>query len=161
MHPVAASTYPATTTATDGDFSASGFDPSALSDLHDLTVDTVAGFATMVEKAEPGFRATAEQFRTLHAAHAQRLARLLAQVGGFVDPDGTVMGSVNKAVITVRSWFDEIDEDVMDQVRNGEDTVLAAFDTAIASHLPAAHHAALRDMRDGLTDLLAQTAYLD
>lgn len=143
------------------DTAPTGHNVRAVSHLHNMTVDAATGFATMVEKSEPEFRNTAEQFRGLHATQADRLARMIIDLGGEVDPDGTLMGSVNKAVITVRSWFDEIDDDVMDQVRSGEDNVLEAFDAAIASSIPDQHRAALREMRGELTALLAATSHLD
>ncbi len=133
-------------------------DLQPLSELHDLTVDAVAGYTTMVEKAEPGFVNTASRFKALHAEQAEKLAGMLTDIGGTVNTDGTIMGSVNKAVVTVRSWFDDIDEDIMDQVRSGEDHLLSAFDKAIMSHLPVGHRTTLRDMRDALTDLLVDTA---
>ena len=143
----------------DGRFSQ--FDLQTLSDLHDLTIDAASGYATMVEKAEPGFRTTAARFHALHTQQAGELARLLSDIGGTVNIDGTLMGTVNKAVVTVRSWFDDIDADVMDQVRRGEDHILSAFDAALASHLPDGHRAALGDMRDAVTGLLADTAHLN
>lgn len=128
--------------------------PEALIALHNRTVDAAKGFGTMVEKAEPSFRDIAERFRKLHARHASDLARLLSDSGVEVDNDGTFMGTVNRAVVSVRAMFDEIDEDVMKQVRDGEDWLLQAFDKAIQEqNAPATPP--LRQMRDELVELLA------
>jgi Domain of unknown function (DUF2383) len=135
-------------------------DGSALAALYDRTIDSVKGYTKMVEKAEPSFRDTAERFRALHAGQATAIARLLAESGVAVDAEGTVMGTVNKAVVTFRAFFDDIDEDVMDQVRSGEDWVLKSFDEAIAEQAGGGHSAALREMRAELTDLLADTRHL-
>jgi uncharacterized protein (TIGR02284 family) len=132
----------------------------ALAKLYDRTLDSMKGYATMVEKAEPSFRNTAEQFRTLHARHADVLARLLADLGVEPDGDGSLMGTVNKAVVSLRALVDEIDEDVMDQVRNGEDWVLKAFDAAIEEQEASATTARLREMRAELVDLLDATRTL-
>ncbi len=132
----------------------------ALTALYDRTVDSVQGYAKMVEKAEPSFRDTAERFRALHARHAGELARLLADAGIEAADDGTIMGTVNKAVVTFRAFFDDIDEDVMDQVRSGEDWVLKAFDDAIAEQDGAGSAARLREMQAELTNLLAETRHL-
>jgi hypothetical protein len=132
----------------------------ALAALYDRTVDSVKGYTTMVEKAEPSFQGTAERFRTLHARHATEIARMLADIGVAVDGDGTVMGTVNKAVVTFRAFFDDIDEDVMDQIRSGEDWVLKSFDEAIAEQAGGAHGAALREMKAELTDLLSETRHM-
>ena len=127
----------------------------ALAAIYDRSVDSVKGFAKMVEKAQPSFRATAARFRALHASHVSRLAGLLADQGVAPDADGSILGTVNQAVVSFRAFFDEIDEDVMDQVRSGEAWILKAFDKAIAEQPKAA--APLQAMRAELTNLLAET----
>jgi hypothetical protein len=134
--------------------------PDALITLYDRTVDSMRGFAKMVEKAEPSFLDTAEKFRSLHARHAGDLARLLSERGVETEADGTIMGTVNEAVITFRAFFDDIDEDMMDQVRSGERWVLSAFDDAIAELGPEGASASLREMHAELTELLADTQHL-
>jgi len=125
--------------------------------LYGRTVDSVKGYAKMVEKAEPSFRDIAEKFRALHARHADLLARKLADRGIDASPDSTIMGTVNQAVDAFRAFFDDIDEDVMDQVRSGEDWVLKSFDTAIAAHEGDSLAHSLRDMREDVVALLDQT----
>jgi hypothetical protein len=61
-------------------------------------------------------------------------------------------------VVTFRAFFDDIDEDVMDQVRSGEDWVLKAFDAAIAEQTGVAPK--LQAMRAELAELLADTRNL-
>ncbi len=138
-----------------------GGDADTLVTLHHRTVDAVAGYAKMVEKAEPSFKPIAEEFRNLHAAHAQRLERVLAELGQEIDPDGTLMGTVNVAVVSLRALFDTIDEGVMDNIRSGEDSVLTAFNDAIAASFDPTTTTALVDMRDALNGLLARTSHLD
>jgi uncharacterized protein (TIGR02284 family) len=135
-------------------------DAKALIALYDRTVDCVKGYATMAEKAEPSFRDKAEQFRDLHARHARNMERILADLGITAEADGTFMGTVNQAVVTFRALFDDIDEDVMDQVRSGEEWVLKAFEQAIAEQGVAASTSKLREMQAELTDLLADTRQL-
>lgn len=136
---------------------ASARDNDALAKLYDRTIDSMKGYATMVEKAEPSFLDTAEQFRALHARHADVLARLLADLGVETDGDGSLMGRVNQAVVSVRAFFDEIDADVMDRVRRGEDWVLQAFDAAIAEQEGSGNSARLREMQAELVELLQRT----
>jgi hypothetical protein len=133
----------------------------ALIQLHQRTVDVLAGYAMMVEKAEASFRDTAEAFRALHARHADRLARIIADQGHTPDADGTFMGTINKAVVSLRAMFDEIDDDVMDNVRDGEKIVLEAFDDAISATDDMALTRDLGDMRADTTALLDRTAHLD
>lgn len=124
--------------------------------LHDQTRDAVRGFAVMVEKAEPSFHSTVRQYLALHQRQAVALAQLLQSQGHDVDRDGTLMGTVNEVVVTVRAFFDQIDAGTMDQIRHGEDRILQAFDAAIAEQ-GGSTAATLRDMRDDLTRLLATT----
>lgn len=130
----------------------------AITTLHIRSVDTLAGFAKMVEKAEPDFRPVAEDFRALHARHADRLARILTAHGRTPDQDGTFMATVNATVVSMRAFFDEIDEDVLTAIHNGEDYVLAAFDDALAQPLPVAEVSEIAAMRDELRTLLSQNA---
>jgi Domain of unknown function (DUF2383) len=135
--------------------------PEALIALYDRTVDSLRGFVKMVEKAEPSFRDTAERFRSLHARHAGDLARMLADRGAEAKADGSIMGLVNEAVVSFRAFFDDIDEDVMDQVRSGEGWVLTAFDEALAEMDREDDSAKLREMRAELATLLDDTRHLD
>lgn len=135
-------------------------DGEAIVTLHNRTVDVLAGYTKMVEKAEPMFKVVAERFRALHAEQADSLARLLARLGHDADEDGTLMGTFNVAVVSLRALFDSIDTDVMDNIRRGEDTVLSAFDDAIEKTVDRAAQSELRDMRAALTSLLDQTRHL-
>ena len=136
-----------------GDFGV-GDSLDALTQLHTLSVDTGRGFDKMVKKAEPDFLPTADRFRALHSRHTARLDAMVREMGGLPDTDGSFMGTVNVAVVSLRAVFDAIDADVMDQVRSGEANVIAAFDRAIAASLPKGHRDALVDMKTELTRLL-------
>jgi hypothetical protein len=130
--------------------------------LQRRTADALAGYVTMVDKAEASFRPVAERFRALHDRHNAALVAMLIRHGAEADADGSFMGSVNKAVVSLRALFDEIDEDVMDSIRDGENYVLNAFDDAIAAiGMPPADVADLRAMRDELTLLLQDTRHMD
>jgi uncharacterized protein (TIGR02284 family) len=132
----------------------------ALAALHDRNVDMARGYAKMVEKAEPSFRETAERFRALHALHADALARMLSDQGIDANPDGTFMGTVHTAVVTIRAFFDDIDEDVMDQIRSGEDALLQAYDDAIQENAAQGFAATLQQMQAEVRATLAATRHL-
>jgi len=133
----------------------------ALVTLHDRTVDALKGYVKMVEKAEPEFLAVAQRFHDLHARHAAALAGKLSAMGVAVDPDGTLMGTINETVVGLRAFFDEIDEDVMDSIRNGENHVLVAFDDVLRTELSPEIAADVAAMRDELVGLLENTRDLD
>ncbi len=128
---------------------------------HVRTVDALAGFDKMVEKAEPRFRPVAERFQTLHRRHAGELARILADAGQAVEAEGSFMGTVNRAVVATRAVFDEVDEDVMDEVRRGEQNVVRAFEEALDQPLAPAPREAVSRMLAELNDLIAETRHLD
>lgn len=134
----------------------------ALLTLQRRTADALAGFETMVDKAEPEFRPVVERFRALHDRHNAALTAILIRHGVEPDADGSFMGTVNKAVVSLRALFDDIDADVMDSIRDGENHVLTAFDEAItAVGMPPADVTDLRDLRDELTVLLQDTRHMD
>lgn len=128
----------------------------ALVTLHTRTVDSGIGYEKMLEKAEPEFRATVQRFHAVHAAHAGILAGMLGEKGYQVDGDGSIMGSINRAVVAVRSFFDDVDADLLTAIHDGEQHVLQAFADAIAQPLTPADISQLTDMRDELVTLLAQ-----
>lgn len=133
----------------------------ALSRLHTRTVDARQGYETMLAKAEPEFRPVVQQFHDLHSRQATDLARIITALGGAPDPEGSLMGTVNRTVVSLRAVFDEIDEDVMDAIRDGEERLLEAFDTALSTGPAQAWHGDVKDMREALLRLLAATSHLD
>lgn len=132
----------------------------ALTALHHRTVDVLAGYDKMVEKAEPSFKPVVEAFQSLHATQAQQIARILLDLGQDIDADGTLMGTVNVAVVSLRALFDDIDAGIMDKIRDGEASVLLAFDDAVQESPDAATTTALTQMRADLVALLDRTQHL-
>jgi uncharacterized protein (TIGR02284 family) len=132
---------------------AAGTDHSALASLHTRIVDALAGFETMVEKARPSFRPVAESFRNLHRVHADEVREMLLNFGKEPDDDGSIMATVNRTVVSLRSLVDDIDADTLDAVLRGETHVLDAFDEAIDAEDDKAR---LREMRDELVALIVE-----
>lgn len=126
----------------------------ALTDLHTTTIDVLKGYEKMVEKAEPEFRPVAQRFLDLHGRHAAALHRILVAKGADVDADGSLMGTINRVVVGMRAFFDEIDEDVLGSIKDGEDHVLNAFDEALNSGQTPEDASAISAMRDELVALL-------
>jgi len=126
----------------------------ALIALHNRSVDTLAGYHKMVEKAEPEFRSIPEEFRALHAIQAERIARMLAELGCKIEPNGTFMGTMNAVAVSMRAVFDTIDDALMESIRASERANLEAFDRAIAADISPANKTALLEMRADLTTLL-------
>jgi hypothetical protein len=133
----------------------------ALVTLHQRTVDALKVYVKMVEKAEPEFRPVVQRFHDLHARHAAALAGKLSAMGVAVDPHGTLMGVINETVVGLRAFFDEIDEDVMNSIRNGENHVLDAFHEVLRVDGSPEDAADVSVMRDELVGLLEDTRDLD
>ena len=128
----------------------------ALETLHNRTVDVLAGYETMIGKAEPEFRSIPERFRDLHGRHSAAIAALLTAGGRTPDADGTFMSTVNRTVVSLRALFDDIDEDSMKQIENGEQNVIKAFDDALSQNQTTDARSALSSMRQELVGLIDQ-----
>ena len=133
----------------------------ALSKLHTRSVDARQGYDTMLAKAEPEFRPVVRQFHDLHSRHAAALAQIITVLGGAPDQDGSFMGTVNRTVVSLRAVFDEIDEDVMDAIRDGEERILEDFETALTKSTAQPWHDDVAQMRDEVLGLLEATRHLD
>lgn len=101
-----------------------------LAEIHTRVLDTINGFEKLIDKAEPDFIPVAKAFHDMHTRHERDLAEYLLKAGRDPEQDGSFFGSVNKAVIEMRSWFSDIDHNVMDQVKEGEKHVLEAYQEA-------------------------------
>lgn len=115
----------------------------------------------MVENAEPHFRPTVQRFLDLHASHATALERILGAKGAEVDTDGSLMGTINGVVVGMLSLFDEVDEDVLGNIKDGEDHVLNAFDDVLNSWQTPEEATALSAMRAELVALLQDVGARD
>ena len=132
-------------------------DGDALQHLHDRITDALERFRVMADKAEASFRPVVRRFVTLHEMQATTVAGMLVARGWVDDLDGTLMGTVNRAVVAVRALFTGIDAGVLASIRSGEAHVLAAFDRAIGAVVAPDDATALAAMRDDLVALLDDT----
>ncbi len=129
----------------------------AMQSLLTRTIDAEAGFQKMAQKAEPSFLPVVERFRALHDRHAIAIATMLSSHGRTADRDGSLMGDVNKAVVSLRAIFDRIDSSSFSAIADGENYVLGAFDEAVQHALPIDDASALQAMKAELQRLLVDT----
>ncbi|TVR43641.1 MAG: DUF2383 domain-containing protein [Rhodobacteraceae bacterium] len=101
-----------------------------LAEVHTRLVDTISGFEKVTEKAEPEFRPVAEEFLEMHRRHEAELAAHLASLGHEPQADGSIFGTVNRAVVALRSWFEDVSENIMDRITQGERHLIEAYDAA-------------------------------
>jgi len=129
----------------------------ALQILHNRITDALEGFRVMQEKAEPSFRPTVARFVALHERQAAMVGDLLLAQDQHASLDGTLMGTVNKAVVSIRALFDSIDADALDRIRDGEQHVIDAFTDALAADPSPANARILEAMRAELLALVEAT----
>lgn len=102
-----------------------------LHDLHTRLIDMIGGFDKVLEKAEPEFFGVAEEFRTLHHAQAEQVRAMLIGLGAEDGSDGSILGTVNRVVVEMRSWFSEIDRNILDAIAEGERRLIEDFEAAL------------------------------
>ena len=129
-----------------------------LAELHTRLLDTIAGLDAVLEKAEPEFVSIARDFRTLHDRHAQAVAAMLTEDGHDPAADGSFFGHVNRAVVAVRSWFDDISTNIMDALVEGEKHVLDAYDSVLEMTPEGTRRQTLTEQRTELVALLDRHA---
>jgi hypothetical protein len=103
----------------------------AIRDVQTSIVDAINGYQRMLEKAEPSFRGTVSNLIELHKSHESGLQNLLNKAGETSPNEGSFMSNVHETVVTVRSWFDDIDGDLTPQIIQGEERILEQYDRAI------------------------------
>ena len=108
-----------------------GDDPlDKIAEVHTRVLDTIAGFEKLSQKAELDFKPVSDAFLATHQKHERELADYLRKAGRNPGDDGSFFGTVNSSLIEIRSWFENVDDDVMDRVAEGEKHVLDGYEQA-------------------------------
>ncbi|WP_335947629.1 DUF2383 domain-containing protein [Salipiger bermudensis] len=136
--------------------SASDDQLSTLQDLLSRSAETHAWFEEMAKKAEPDFRHLALKFRGLHVEQCDRITAIMTALGGEPDRSGGVRAAVNRTSVSLRSLFEEIDDDMMSAVEDAEAQLLAEFDAALSSLAPSRYRDELEQMKAELVTLLSE-----
>lgn len=135
-----------------------GDETALLAALHTHLLDTMEGFDKAMEKADADVLGPLEAFHGLHRAHAEKIAGMLAALGGAPRDDGSLLGTVNRAVVEVRSWFDGGGHTLMEAMIAGEARMVAAFDAVIEASPSPERRGALQQMQTELRRLLQRHA---
>lgn len=101
-----------------------------LAETHTRVLDTIAGFEKVVEKAQPEFRPIAGAFLAMHVRHEADLTRTLSASNRDPAADGSIFGTVNSAAVEMKSWFEEVTDKIMDQIKSAEIHILEAYTDA-------------------------------
>ena len=129
----------------------------ALATLQTRIVDALAGFDEMSSKAEPKIRGVIAEWIALHKSHNAVLSKRLSELGRAPDEDGSFFSTVQRAVIKTRAFFDDIDEDVLSGVTDGESRILDLYDEALRSALTGADRTILEGQKAEITTLKTKT----
>jgi len=101
--------------------------------LHTALIDARQGYKTAIEKAEtPHLADLLRSVDRLHASAHADVDRILSAQGERPDEDGSMMGTVHEAVVTVRSAVIGLDEGSLSSFASGEENNVEAYDDAIA-----------------------------
>lgn len=101
-----------------------------IAEVHTRVLDTIAGFKKLSQKAEPEFKPVSDAFLATHQKHERELAEHLRKQGREPGEDGSFFGTVNSSLIEIRSWFEDVSDNVMDRVAEGEKHVLDGYEDA-------------------------------
>ena len=117
-------------------------------------VDARDGLDAMIARAEPEITPILRKIREDHHESASRVAALIVSEGQEPDLDGSLMSTVNKAVVSIRALFDDVDDDALVRVIDGEQHVIDAYDDAAEAYQVGHVRNALFEMRRRLASLL-------
>ncbi len=124
-------------------------DVEAVQKVLTRTIDALAGYDKMLPEAEPEVAPILRKLRETHHTHAEQLSAMIVALGGTPETQGSLMSTVNKTVVSLRAFFDDIDDDALEKVIEGEKWITDAFTDAV-EELPEGHH------RDELVTLQRQ-----
>ncbi|WP_237065250.1 DUF2383 domain-containing protein [Loktanella sp. M215] len=100
--------------------------------IHAATNDVLAGYETMLDRADPDILPIIEDLSNLHRCHAMEQEDALQGLQDTGDGDATVRGTVNKAVVTLRDWVAGLDADALPAVREDEEALMDIYDKSLA-----------------------------
>jgi hypothetical protein len=105
-----------------------------LEKLHTALVDSCRGYVKAVEQAEDtAMYEIAEAALSLHRRHAAELRRELGKAGRIVDVDGSIVGTVHVAAVTLRSAIAGLDRTALSAFIDGEQRNVKIYDETIAT----------------------------
>jgi uncharacterized protein (TIGR02284 family) len=107
----------------------------ALKSLHAKLIDARKGYETAREEADsPPMMKLFSEMTSLHEQFHQDIHRILNARGVVPDDDGTLLATVHKAVISVRSAVTGLDADSLSGFADGEKRILKGYDEAIVEN---------------------------
>lgn len=123
-----------------------------LTALHASLLDAVSGYREGLKDAQgKGLAPLFAELIALHGAAADAVANELKAMGAAVDDHGSLMGTLDRAVMKITSLLTDLDDKIIPSLVNGEREVLRHYDEAIAVSAPGrAEYPVLVAQRDAL-----------
>lgn len=103
-----------------------------LKSLHTVLIDSRNGYEEAIEDA--GAKGLVALFREMQARrehNAREIKNHLVAMGEKVDENGSFLTTVHRAVISIRSLFGDLDENILAGLIDGEKRILSYYDEAI------------------------------
>ena len=126
--------------------------------LHTSLIDARTGYEEGVKDAHgKGLAPLFSELIVLHGKDASAIAQQLKTMGVEAGDKGSFMGTFDRVVMKISSLVTELDEKFLPSLINGEERVLAHYDTAIAACAPGnAAYPTLIEQREALRQKIAE-----
>lgn len=124
----------------------------ALQKLYMRLIDSRDGYEQAKEHADKG--AHAQLFASMLERRTNNAAQVrdyITRAGGTVDDDGSILAAAHRQWLNLKDSFTSGDDSVLNEVIRGEETLLEAYDEAIAA--TGAGDPELNWLSDQYTDL--------
>jgi uncharacterized protein (TIGR02284 family) len=137
-----------------------------LKTLHTLLVDARNGYDEAFKEAEgKGLTPLFREMMAFHNHNAEAVAAYVnsarGNTGELVDDSGSIMTTVNRTVMSVRSLFGGLDESILPGLIDGEKRIVTYYDAALNScEADAAERPVLMAQRDALLQKIASMQIL-
>ncbi len=127
---------------------------SDLTSLHTAAIDARNGYAEALKDADGNdLSALFQTMISLHTRHADELKSAIGITGTRVDDDGSLMSTVHRSIMSVRSLFGALDETVLPGLIDGEERNVQSYDDVLTKDgLTDTHRALLTGQRARLVE---------
>ncbi len=114
-----------------------------LKSLHTALIDSRNGYDEALKDAEgKGLTPLFQEMIALRTQHAEALKVHLIQLGAEANEEGSFMSTVHRAVISLRSVFTDLDEQILPGLIDGEERIIGYYDEAIETVQPGSRESA-------------------
>lgn len=127
-----------------------------LKSLHTILIDSKNGYEEALKDAEG--RGLTELFSNMIALRERdsaEIAGLLATLGEKADDKGSFMTTVNRAIISIRSLFGDLDEGILPGLIDGEKRISTYYDSTLETVGSTADRAVLTRQLEKVRSVIA------